>query len=518
MKNVLIMAAVIAAVLLAGGVMAWKYFDAQTPESLLARLESGKGDRDELIMKLNVARGDVVGPMIAALSDPKRTAKFRAEMAELVAKRVARDNEPRLVAALDAATNDSEVQVRRRAVHCIALYSPEAQQGVLVDKVNDSDGEVRRSAYMVLAARARADAAKTGVWSDMTPEKRQQLADTCRRLMVEETDPELALLARSVVGRVIEIQCDEARQAQQSSDIARAEQMLRQAMELDPDNHQAKIRLARLLLETGDKDEAMALARQFGAVFDIPELTGEPAIDGDPDDAAWQGGAIIDQFYQGAARWCAMPPKGKSRAMVGHRGGKLYIAMIAWEDDLDLVTMGNTGRDSDVWRDDCMELIFDPGMTGRGMYQFVINAGNGLYDQADEDKGKNFQCEYRSGVFKDRGYWACEFAIDGAEMGKPIQAGTVWAMNLFRTRIGPASEQCGIWPTFGFSKRMDIYPLALFTGPKGQAAQAQATATSQPAPAASQPAAAQGHPADAATSQPASPTRPVAATPQPAGT
>ncbi len=141
----------------------------------------------------------------------------------------------------------------------------------------------------------------------------------------------------------------------------------------------------------------------------------------------------------------------------------VYHAVLGYEEDLTRLVQAHKGRDSDVWRDDCVELIFDPANTEREVYQFVINPAGVLFDQANSNQEKNFKCQYSSAVFADRGYWACEFALDGEDLDNhPIKPGTIWSLNVYRTRIGLGNEQTSVWPTFGFSQRMDIFPIAIF--------------------------------------------------------
>ena len=45
---------------------------------------------------------------------------------------------------------------------------------------------------------------------------------------------------------------------------------------------------------------------------------------------------------------------------------------------------------------------------------------------------------------------------------KPITAKTIWSADLFRTRIGCGSEQCGVWPSYGKAHNMQLYPLVVF--------------------------------------------------------
>ena len=110
-----------------------------------------------------------------------------------------------------------------------------------------------------------------------------------------------------------------------------------------------------------------------------------------------------------------------------------------------------------------IRLVFDPHVTDTDMYQFIINPTGSLFDGRNEDKSYNFDCQYGAKIFYDRGYWSCEFAIDEKELDNAkIRPGEVWAMILFRSRIGQAGVCCSTWPTFGYTKKMALYPLAIF--------------------------------------------------------
>ena len=463
MKKILLVAAMIAAVCAAAIVLVLLHVRSRRPEALLDQLARGKGDREDIIMRLNLARGDVVGPMVEALNDRNSMPAFRADLVELLFRRYVRAPDEQIEKAILAVAADPETLVRRQVAHGLATFADEQLQINMLQYVTDPDPDVRRQVYLMLSGSGRR--AKDGIWKLMSPEQHAALIEDCLRQVGREEDPEMLLLVRSVIGREIELRAEEATQALQASDVAKAEEILRGALELDPQSAQAKVRLVRFYFMNGQKEKALALGRETGALIEVPELPEAPRIDGDPTDEVWNRAYRTNRFYRTTCRWIDRPTAGKSAAYVGHRDGKIYIAVIGYETEEDLLklVLNNTTRDSSVWRDDCAELIFDPGNTGKDYWQFCINAVGGLYDSANGNVGKNFNCQVAGEVFQDRGYWACEFAIDGEELGgHAITAGAVWSLNLFRTRIGPASEQSGIWPPYGRAHSMDIYPLALF--------------------------------------------------------
>jgi hypothetical protein len=126
-------------------------------------------------------------------------------------------------------------------------------------------------------------------------------------------------------------------------------------------------------------------------------------------------------------------------------------------------------RDSEVWRDDCVEFMFDPANTARSAYQIIVNAGGIRFDSYQHRREKNFEFDSAVSIFEDRGYWACELAVAASEFGDAgITADSIWGMNIVRTRIG-AAEQHIWWPTYGMSINYHLHPLAVFDFPEGAA-------------------------------------------------
>jgi len=465
MKRLLIVAALLGAVLgIFLGAVWWQVRSAR-PDVLIRRLRRARGDKRQLTMRLNLASGDVVPVLIGAFHDRSAAATFRADILDLLFKRNLRAEDDRINSTLREALSDSEPVVRRRAAGGFAVYTDEHSQVILLPSVADPDPEVRRHAYRVfggwsLGARRKADAP---IWRALSKQQREALVQLCRSQMETETDPELRLLAASVVGRQVEILCTQATACQQRGDVELAGRLLEQALQLDQQNHQARIRLVRHVLATGKTQRALALAKQYEALLHIPLLKAAPVIDGDPADPAWECAFASDSFYSSQSRFAAKLAQGKSRFLIGHCGGKVYVAILGFEDDLDALVATHSKRDSDVWRDDCAEIFFDPSASGQDVYLFIINVAGVLKDYYRGESKRNIECEYATGVFKERGYWACEFAVEIKRLQKePISGDTVWAFNVDRARIGPASEHCQWWPTFGYAWNYHLFPLATF--------------------------------------------------------
>ncbi|MHC5055185.1 MAG: hypothetical protein ACYTKD_10770 [Planctomycetota bacterium] len=451
-----------------------------SPAHLVSRLRHAKGEeREELVMRLNLARGDVVTPMIAALEDTSGGAEFRAEMIELLFKKNARAADELIEKALRGALADSEPRVRAAAVYGFAVYMRGDKRLPVLDLIDDADPEVRRQVYMLLnyeerrGRRHRHRRGPRGLWDLVSEDSRADLKEkvlgATRRRATGETDVELRLLARAVVGREVDRLCDEAREAAQRSDVPRAEELFRSALELDPESHLAKVRFVRHVLAQGERDRALSLAEEYGALLRVPMLPSAPVIDGDPTDEVW-GKAFSDALrYRSSSRWVSMPVEGRSEMRIGHRDGKIHVAVVAYEDDLTRLIVKHKTRDSDVWYDDCVQFMFDPANSARPAYHIIINAGGVCRDTHEYRRERNFEFDSAIAIFEDRGYWACELAVAASEFGDAdITADSIWGMNIVRTRIG-AAEQHIWWPTYGRSTNFHLHPLAVFEFPEGAA-------------------------------------------------
>lgn len=453
---------IVASLVVAGGVTTLLVVNSrsQTPEALLGQLAKGQGNREDLVMRLNVARGDVVAALLHAFNQPGPS-NFRADVLELLMKRHWRSNDPRIEEVMAQAVKDSDVLVRRTAVKGIAVYGDDKAQALLGGCYDDSDVEIRKQACAVFGVYAPSDEPQRGPWRLLSPQQVQHMVDVC--LQVQKDGPaELREFARTTIGREIEIRCFKATQVLQGSDVQGATKIVEDALKLDPENHLARIQLVRMLLAAGQKEQALEKGRQLGALIEIPELPSDPEIDGDPSDEAWTAAWKSDQFYRSSSRWCSHKAEGKSTAYLGHRGGKVFVAILGYENDLKKLIASHVTGDKELYKDDCVEIAFNPEITSTSTFKAVLNpTGGSLVRPLPAFKNAKFQSRCR--VFYDRGYWACEFAIDGREIStSPITSGTIWSMDVFRARIGLAAEHCALWPPHGNAMRVENWPLVLF--------------------------------------------------------
>ena len=181
---------------------------------------------------------------------------------------------------------------------------------------------------------------------------------------------------------------------------------------------------------------------------------GSRRADGLLDDPVWGEVEPLTEFYQCINRMRAYPSPGRSEVYMGHRDGKIYIAVKGYEPTTDNLERKVTVRDqTGVHADDCVEIFFDPGRSYQSYYHIIINNIGTVYDRYHESTRQgdlSWNAELEHAVHTEDDYWSLEMAFPLAQFSdKAVQTGTVWGANLARIRIANASDY-GQWvPTYG---------------------------------------------------------------------
>ena len=469
MKRFLTLAGLIVAILVTFLVLVRLKMRADEPDVILAQLRRGKGDREQLMMKLNLARGDTVPGLIAAAQDETTDVRFRADMLELLFRRLRRSGDERITPVVLEALKSPEVAIRKTAAMGFDVYGDQEQRVHLIDCLDDPEPEVRRRALLFLNAGPRGWIGRSHdeLWHKLEGERRSNLIDKCVDMMRTEADADLRYLARAVVGREMEFLCNRAHETISTAEFEKGEELIRQGLALDPQHHLGRICLVRHFLAAGKKEEALELAEEHHALLRVPLLPAAPKVDGDPADDAWQAALrhVDKPWYHSTARYAAKPTDGKNDLYLGHRDGTVYFAVLGHEEDLSKLIVKHKGRDSGCYKDDCVEIFVDTDGSGSGACHLILNPVGALHDAYNRKRSENFMCQWGAKIHKDRGYWSVEVALPAKSLrNAKITADTIWGICVMRMRIGPASEACTIWPTYGSNHRYHLFPIAVFEG------------------------------------------------------
>jgi hypothetical protein len=195
-------------------------------------------------------------------------------------------------------------------------------------------------------------------------------------------------------------------------------------------------------------------------------LSQTPRIDGDLGEAAWQGASPVPGFFQCIPARRAWPSEAQTEAFVGYRGSRLYIGVRGYEMAGEERVAQVTGRDEDVWQDDCVEVFLDADHDYRTYHQVVANSLGALLDIHYDgntpagDRSWDSSCRVAARVAPSS--WSVEFEIPLEPLRQgPISAGRIWGFNLARVRIQAA--EYGQWtPTYGSALRPDRFGFLVF--------------------------------------------------------
>ena len=472
MRRLVVILTVAAIVILACGIAVYLKTRSNDPAVILDRLRAGRGDAEQLRMKFLLSRGDLAPLVIAAYDDPDSDTAFRAEALDLMFKLYQRNRDDRLESQLKAAVKAPEPAIRSCAVRGWLLFGDRNDRFVLIPATEDDDPAIAAMAFTEFCSAPRRMRGEDRQWQQLLedPAMHQQLLSAAQKAAAQSDHAELNYLGRSVLGREIEYRTGQARQFLARGEIEQGREMLDSALALAPQNHQARISRIRYALAAGDPNAARVLAEDLGGIFYIPRLSSAPVIDGDPTDTVWSGAWRYEKkpAWNSNSRYASKPAEGKSDYYVGYRDGILYIAVLGYEDDLDQLVTAHVGRDSEVWTDDCVEIFIDPSsaLDGSAFYQFVINAAGEVMDSVKGRISDNVAFDSAAKIFRDRGYWACEFAVAASDLNdSTLTSETIWGFDIFRTRIGAGAEQCALWPTFGAAHRFHLWPLLMIAPP-----------------------------------------------------
>lgn len=114
----------------------------------------------------------------------------------------------------------------------------------------------------------------------------------------------------------------------------------------------------------------------------------------------------------------------------------LYLVFECCEPQLDKLKCDVTERNGEVWKDDCVEIFVDPGISRRSYCHFMLNAGNVQCSEKfiDGKRIDGWNAQWESRVLEGNGKWTAGIAIPFSALGLNPAAGFSCGMNLCRER------------------------------------------------------------------------------------
>jgi Carbohydrate family 9 binding domain-like/F5/8 type C domain len=195
--------------------------------------------------------------------------------------------------------------------------------------------------------------------------------------------------------------------------------------------------------------------------IDIPFLDKPAVIDGKMAKGEWK------QAKQCGALSISNKPKQKGRLLqnktdvyVGYNQEYLFVAFICHEKNMAKIKAAIyalEARDTNIWRDDCVEVLLDPLASGTEYYHFIINSNGIFYDALNGDNSWDSNMKVAVKKYKDQ--WIVEMAIPFADFGYTPSGMEQWRGNFCREQK-MHYENSALFPTRAFTNPLSFGSLA----------------------------------------------------------
>ena len=207
-----------------------------------------------------------------------------------------------------------------------------------------------------------------------------------------------------------------------------------------------------VLLTTPLFAETQSSRRSISATW----VDNPPVIDGDLSDSVWQKAHIATDFFR-AKEGNIHPAQLNTKAKVLYDEKMLYIGVHCEEPNMKSLLETKTRRDSNIWHNDCIEVMLDTYHDRRNCYVFAINT---LGTQMDERIGNesvfdmSWDAKWEGKIKKYRDHWTAEFAIPFRVL-RFNRHNPTWGINFWRTH--PINGQSYSWAHTAFFPRVSEF-------------------------------------------------------------
>ena len=174
-----------------------------------------------------------------------------------------------------------------------------------------------------------------------------------------------------------------------------------------------------------------------------------PVIDGRLDDPCWETAVQTKRFVTPYGK----PTQLATVARITHDERRLYIGVECTDPRPQGLVRKHRTRDSDVCRDDCVEIFIDAELDFKTYYHFLVNAGNVQRDEkgclgASPLYRVTWNATWRSAVAVGQGKWTVEMALPLDALGIRLDKDMAIGLNICRE--APRVPELSCWvPTKG---------------------------------------------------------------------
>ena len=173
------------------------------------------------------------------------------------------------------------------------------------------------------------------------------------------------------------------------------------------------------------------------ATYHITRAPRPPTLDGRLDDACWRSACVVDSFGPLGGRDAESKDSVRTKAYLAYDAEFLYVACVCEEPMTDRLVIDTKEHDGPTWKDDAVEIFFNPSGDRKRYCQIAVNAAGVIMDNYGELPDKKLDLGYETGAAAaahvGRSEWTLEVRIPFS--GLPIEAlDCPWTFHLARHR------------------------------------------------------------------------------------
>ena len=169
-------------------------------------------------------------------------------------------------------------------------------------------------------------------------------------------------------------------------------------------------------------------------VYDCHRVSSPPRLDGRLDDPCWQRLPAMDVFYEyrGYPIDRVVVSSLKTVARLGWDDRSLYMGIVLYDDMAKVRARVGNRDDVDIWRDDCVEIYFDPDSAGRFFYKLSTNSIGTRLDFTGPIRNSAWNPPWRVACTRSTDHWTIETRVPWVSFHRTPAPGDLWAFDLVR--------------------------------------------------------------------------------------
>ncbi len=184
---------------------------------------------------------------------------------------------------------------------------------------------------------------------------------------------------------------------------------------------------------------------------DIPFLDNPPVIDGEITKDEWNQAQHSNLNVIASRNTLNKDLQNNTDVYVGYNKEYLFASFICYEKNMSDIkeTIRNLeARDTNIWIDDCVEILLDPLASGTEYYHFIINSNGIFYDALNGDA--SWDSNIKVAAKKHENRWVVEVAIPFSDFNYTPLGTEQWRGNFTRQQKLD-KENSSLFPTQSIS-------------------------------------------------------------------